>query len=145
MSTDLMYEWINPTANNGSVGVYFKNIPSGAGIKGYSLFLADNGEFNKSLGNTFMTLHITDGFGAPIYQKKILLTLGETLNGTLYWYGGEIFREGIILTTNGVSLGSAFLPAPCAGITGGPYIISGAPFGGTSFSLATALAVMRSA
>lgn len=134
--------WVNPSANNGSAGVYFKNIPKGSSVVGYSVFLKDNGEFNGSLGNTPMTLHMTDNFGAPIYQKKILLTLGETPNGTLYWYGGEIFLPKILLTGNGVSLGSAFLPAPCAGITGGPWILSGESFGGSSFAVASALAVI---
>lgn len=141
------WDWVNPTKNNGSVGVYFKNIPGGSAVIGFSVFLKDNGEFNNSLGNTPMTIHITDAFGAPLYQEKIILTLGETPSpsSTLYWYGGRIFLPKILVTGNGVSLGSAFLPAPCAGISGGPWILSGQPFGGTTFEVATALAVIKDA
>lgn len=146
MSED--WYWVNPSANNGSVGVYFENIPKGSSVVGYSVFLMDNGEFNGSLGNTPMTLHMTDSFGAPIYQKRILLTLGETPDGTLYWYGGEIFLPKILLTGNGVSLGSAFLPAPCAGIPPqkpGPWITAGVTYGGNIFKVASALAVIPGA
>jgi len=140
--------WVNPTKNNGSVGLSFKNIPPNSAIVGYSIFLMDNGEFNNSLGNTPMTVHITDNFGAPVYQKKIILTLGETPNSTLYWYGGEIFYPRVLLTGNGLSLGSAFLPAPCAGTPPqkpGPWITSDVTYGGQQFAVASALAVMPDA
>ena len=145
MTLPYAWYWINPTKNNGSVGLYFKNIPPNVAIVGYSIFLKDNGEFNASLGNTPMTVHITDNFGAVVYQKKIILTLGETPDSSLYWYGGEIFYPRVLLTGNGISLGSAFLPAPCAGISGGPWITSDVAYGGNTFGVASALAVMPDA
>lgn len=136
-----------PSQNNGSAGVYFKNIPPNANIVGFQMYCLDSGVYGNTLGSTKSLIHITDSFGQVVFSDFAKWEFGEqVIGGTTYyyWYTGTVFIPKILNTGSGISLGFPYKPGFASSLTGNVLFSSGdGTTLGQNTAVGTALAVER--